>query len=714
MTMLQRFFSIGALSIVAACGGGGGNSGSTLYGPGGTGTGGTANTTPTISLSVAPSTVTAASPGTVTATVTSATGAGIAGQVVQFTSPGGLGKFSTSSALTDGNGVATVVVTPVTSTTAGADSVVASATVNGASLSASTGFQLTATNVSISSFTADIGTAALAPYGQTGLTVTLSAGAAGNPVNVTVSSSCVTRGLATLTPAAVTTTTGSATFTLRDNGCGADLKDTLQASVTGSSATASTQINLIAPTPASITFVSASPSTIYLTGTGLVESSTVIFKVTDAAGNGVRGQSVNLSPNTTAGGLKLEDQTSGFPIARVSDSNGNVIVRVNSGTVPTPVRIGASLQVPGSGTISTVSSSLSIAVGLPSQLNFSLSQGSFNIEGYNRDGTSNTYTIIASDRVGNPVPDGTAINFIAEGGQVQAIRQTTTNASGLSQATANFQTSSPRPADGRITVLAYALGEKSFLDGPGGDNVYTTGELFQDIGDPYLDRLYNGVFASAPNQYVGQTPAGTSACAPSSSPLLATDVSIPSRPATCTGVWGRAYVRRAAETIFSTSAARPLWGTALPAGSAALTGSCPLGLTLIRENTQAAPAYDVNGTPLTNVYFPLGSTTLTGVGTAGVLSFFASDANPVAFNPVAASTTVSVSGTKNLTVSVAGGSPVASTPRPTGVAVNYSFENGATSGTLTVTFTAPSGLSSSFSQPLQVSSTLPTGFQTCP
>ena len=61
--------------------------------------------------------------------------------------------------------------------------------------------------------------------------------------------------------------------------------------------------------------------------------------------------------------------------------------------------------------------------GLPSQLNFSVSQATINIEGYKIQGTPNTYTVIASDRLGNPVPDGTAINFIAEGGQIQAIRQ---------------------------------------------------------------------------------------------------------------------------------------------------------------------------------------------------------------------------------------------------------------------------------------------------
>ena len=721
MTLFKRFASICALLALAACGGGSdpGTPGFGSGGGGGTGggTGGGGTTTPkppVISVTVAPSTVTAAAPGAVTATVTTAAGAGIPGQVVQFASQSGLGKFSATSALTDASGVASVTVTPASASTAGADSVVATTTVAGAVLSAATGFQLTATNVTITSFTSDLGSSALSSYGQATLTVQLSAGAQGSPVNVSVSSSCVTRGLATLTPAAVTTNTGTAAFTLRDNGCGADLRDTLQASVTGSNSIASLQLTLTPPTVASISFVSSDPDTIFLRGSGFVENSTVTFRVRDAAGNGVRGQTVLLEPTTLAGGLKVDDRSSGFPISKLTDSSGNVVVRVNSGTVPTPVRIRASMTVGGS-VISTVSSTLAIAVGLPSQLNFSLSQNSRNIEGYDRDATSNSYTIIASDRLGNPVPDGTAINFVTEGGQVQAIRQTSTR-DGLSQAIANFQTSSPRPLDGRVTVLAYSLGEKSFLDS-NGDNIYTPSELFQDLGDPYLDRLFNGQYASAPNQFIEQTPPGTLACEASTSPLLARDVSMPSRPNTCTQAWGRGYVRRSVETIFSTSTSRPLWGLALPGGAAVAPGNtCPSGLSLLRENSGSGfPAYDAAGSPALRTYFAFGSTGLyvgTGART-GVISFLAADANPFAYNPVAALSAVTVSATTGLGVTVAGGSPVPSTNSPTSVAVNYSFDAGFSSGTLTVTIRSPSGLATSISQFIAATD-IPADFVACP
>ena len=164
-------------------------------------------------------------------------------------------------------------------------------------------------------------------------------------------------------------------------------------------------------------------------------------------------------------------------------------MRVNSGTLPTPVRVNARCRA-ATPVIATVSSNLSVAVGLPSQLNFSLSQGTKNIEGYNIDGTPNTYQIIAADRSGNPVPAGTSINFVTEGGQVEAIKQTQL-VSGIARTTANFVSSEPRPVDGRVTVTAYALGEESFLD-LNGNNVRDAGESFQDLGNIFKDRNFDG------------------------------------------------------------------------------------------------------------------------------------------------------------------------------------------------------------------------------
>lgn len=705
MMTLTRLLSLIALLLLAACGGGGsGNAGTSTFGSGG-GSGGTGDggVTLTYSLEVTLSsqTVTSAQPATVSAKVTASNGSAVANQVVTFGTTAGLGAFSASSALTNDSGVATVTLSPASSTGVGADTVLASTTIAGAVIRGSVGFQLTATNVTIASFTADIGTASLGAYAQTLLTVTLAGTNPATPVNVNISSSCVTQGRATLTPAAATTSTGTATFTYRDAGCGAfALTDGLQASVTGTAATAQRSISLTAPTAASIAFVSATPTEIYLKGSGFTENSIVTFQVRDANGLGVPNQNVVLEATTLAGGLLLDDGS--VPVTKRTDSNGNALVRINAGTVPTPVRVRATLT---SANISTVSSSLAVAVGLPSQQNFSLSQGTFNIEGFNVDGTSNTYMVIASDRLGNPVPEGTAINFVAEGGQVQAIRFTTL-ANGLASATANFQSSSPRPADGRVTVLAYALGEESFLD-INGDNIYTAGEDYQDLGDLFLDRLFNGSFNVAEDQFISLSISGTDACRVATSPLLRLGVEAPTRVLsntgatldTCVAGWGRAYVRKAIQTVFSTSEARLGWRAAPDPRAQRANGAAACTRETLIDQIGSAP-YAVNDAPTPVQFFLLGdhaNVALTNMGKTGSLSFMVADANPLALNPVAAGAAVSASATTGLSVAVQ--APIVpSTLNPSSSSVNYTFDDVTTSGTITLTVRSPRGLSTVISQ----------------
>lgn len=684
------------LGALAACGGGG-SSGTPVLGGGGTNPDGT---TPSAKMTVALSstTVTAAAPATVTATLNTAAGAAIAGQVVTFKTTGGLGSFSANTALTDGNGVATVILKPSTPSATGADTVTATATVDTREITASTGFQLSATDVTVSSFTSDVTN--LSAYGQATLTVVLGGTSASSPVNVTLTSSCATNGKGTLTPAALTTSTGRAVFTFRDNGCGAiQRNDNLQVSVTGTSATASLTLPVASPEVSSISFVESAPGIIYLRSSGYVENSNVKFRIKDANGNGVPEQFVVLEASTLAGGLTMDGGQ--VPVTKKTDANGDVIVRINSGTVPTPVRVKATLQ--GSN-ISTVSSDLAVAVGLPSQLNFSLSQGTHNIEGYDRDGTVNTYSIIAADRLGNPVPEGTSVNFVTESGQIEAIRKTAIDASGIARTTANFVSSSPRPSDGRITVVAYALGEESFLD-QNGNNVYDAGEPFQDLGDVYLDREFHNFYNRDRDQFFSFQAGWSATCnAWATGPgatLLALSSSIPSKLDSCDQAWGRAYVRRAIQTVLSTSRPRPVWGTSLPTdvGMYVSSGSsCPAPVSLTtfdaagRGYTQADPPV-----ALKQSYYRVGQHNIY-TGQVGALFFLAADDNGEAFNPMPAGTQVTAVGSDGLTASVAGGSPLPSSINPTGVAVNYKFDDFTFSGTITLSFTTPSGLTTAIPQ----------------
>jgi len=644
---------------------------------------------PTLALTLSSASISSATPATVTATLRDAQNSAVAGQVVTFSVLRGLAVTNVATALTRSDGTAVVILAPSSSTGAGADEVVATATVAGAALRASSGFTVQATNVTISSFTSAV--AALGAYGQTSLEVGLAGASVGSPVQVTVSSACVTAGKATLSPTKFTATTATVTLQYRDNGCGAvQAADALQAVIDGSASTASLALPIASPAVSSLAFISSTPEQIYLRGSGFAESSSVIFEVRDANGSPLPNVDVVMRLLTLTGGVTMDGGTA--DVMRASDAQGRVTVRVNSGTLPTPVRVAASLQ--SNATISTVSSNLSVAVGLPSQLNFSLSQGTKNIEGYNIDGTPNTYQIIAADRSGNPVPAGTSINFVTEGGQVEAIKQTQL-VSGIARTTANFVSSEPRPVDGRVTITSYALGEESFVD-LDGDNVRGAGEPFQDLGNIFKDRNFDGSFDPVVDEFVPLEVNNASACTPPANNLLLLDASIPSMPDTCDSTWsgaGQVYVRRATETVLSTSAARPLWASTrgLDAGCSKIT------LQVGPNPTQTAPFTRVAG----DTWYG---------GSSDTLSFIVGDANPGSLaqglpprlNPMAAGTVISASTpTSGLTVTLGGGSPVPSTTQASLAAVAYSFTDATVnSGVIFVTFRSPSGTGTTASVPV--------------
>ena len=71
-----------------------------------------------------------------------------------------------------------------------------------------------------------------------------------------------------------------------------------------------------------------------------------------------------------------------------------------------------------------------------------------------------------------------------------------------------------------------------------------------------------------------------------------------------------------------------------------------------------------------------------------------------------------VAATTGLTATIAGGSPVPSSSAPTLASVNYSFAAGVSSGTITITITSPSGLSTSVGQYITTNNA-PNGYVAC-
>lgn len=445
----------------------------------------------------ATSTVTPGQPATLTATLLDASGAAVANTVISFVSTDKTGSFlpASGSALSDAKGTASVNV--LAGTTAGAYSVTASATAGGKLISAVGAYTVSLPAVTLSAPV--INPTTLAAGGTAGLTVTAQTGGAvyTPALSVTFTSPCVAAGKASIS-SPVATVNGVASTSYTDQGCGG--ADTIMASATvfGATVGSSGVLTVMPSTAGQLAFVSALPQNIALKGTGGAgrqESSTVTFKVLDRNGNPVSGQTVSFALNTTAGGLSLN------PSSAITGATGLVTTTVQSGTVNTPVRVTATLA---SG-VSTVSDQLTVSTGVPDQNSFTLSAAILNVEGgdFNgcptptgANGPGATITARLGDHFHNPVPDGTAVSFTASGGTVDAscltglTSTTLTDGTVITQkgtpgeCTVRYCSGNPRPANDRVTVLAYALGEESFTD-TNGNNLYDAGEPFTDLGEPF-------------------------------------------------------------------------------------------------------------------------------------------------------------------------------------------------------------------------------------
>lgn len=552
--------SLIALALVS-CGGGGGGGGSTSC-PGGfltcSGSGtDSATQTPKITMTlvdagtgVATNNLTSGRPLTVRALLVSATGVPLTNRVVTFTTNSALAVFEPTSGtrLTDANGLTSITLLAADLAASGAAEVTATVDVDGTSATQKIAYSVSPGSVTLSNLAAN--TSSLSAYGSTSVSVQVFFNGAltTTPLTVNFSSGCDSNGKASITNS-VATVNGIATATYTDKGCAGS--DIITASVQGTSA--QTTINVAAPRASNIGYVSANPSTMALAGTGgagLSSSSVVTFKVVDSTNNPVASKAVSFDLSTRVGGIKLNNQSSGT-VQATSDASGLVSVTVSAGSVPTPVWVIASLVEDP--TIVTQSTNLTISTGRPTQDRFSLAIGTFNIEGWNRDGTTTSATVHAFDRLGNPVADGTVINFISEGAGIQPSCVTASGACSVTITSAEFrpradsEPSAFAVTAGRVSILAYAQGEESF-DDLNQNNLYDSGEVFRDLGDAFVDNTENQVWGSGERE-IQFSAANASAC-----PAYPTDgrySNAPYKAGTCDGVWGNAHVRRTQVVVLS-------------------------------------------------------------------------------------------------------------------------------------------------------------------
>jgi hypothetical protein len=431
------------------------------------------------------------------ATVRDSNGALVVGALVKFaTLNTGFATLSPSggTALTDSTGVAKISL--LAGSTFGADTVTASSTIGGTTItSAPLGYTVvgtaSATRLSLTSSTNAISASTPAT-----LTATLvDTSGAGIP-NTVISFSTQGTGYGTFFPSggtALTNASGVATISLNaGTSIGAD---TVTASATISNVVISSSpfgytvsATPVTSTAASISFTSATPTTVAIHGTGGLENAAVVFTVRDSNGNALANQLVNFSLSTNVGNPSVT-------ASATSAANGTVSAQLQSGTTTTPVRVRATLA--SNPAITSVSSQLVISTGLPHQNGFSVAASQLNIEAFAYDGVTTTLTVRMSDRYGNLVPDGTAVTFRTAGG-VSTVNPscTTTN----SACSVTFSSSGVRPTNGRLAILATAIGEESFVD-TNGNGIYDAGEPYTDLPEAFVDANENGVH-DANEEYV--------------------------------------------------------------------------------------------------------------------------------------------------------------------------------------------------------------------
>jgi len=485
--------------VLAACGGSDETivrAPSTPGTPGG-GSGGTptaATITATTSAPTIPSDGSASA--TITAYVRDANNTLVQGVPVNFTASSG--GIAGASAISNSSGAATAQLITAgdgslrtITVTATAGSLQATVNVQVVASSSTTTVQMgSGTGASFQPGLIQVSNATLSAGGSTSLSVslvqsdgTLYTGSA----SIGFNSPCVAAGTAQIRQngvpvSTVSTSSGVATVTYVAQGCSGSDTITATSSAGQQSLSAMGSVTVAAATVGSIEFVSATPTNIALQGTGDAsrpESSTVVFRVKDSSNGAVQGAAVTFALNTSVGGIQLTS------LNATSDSQGLVQTVVNAGTVATSVKVTATVTSVAQ-PISTQSSQLTVTTGIPTDNSFSLAVECFNIEGWQYDGEITGVTARLGDRFQNPVPDGTAITFTAEGGNIESQCTTQTNASEGGVCSVSFRSSNPRPADGRVTILAKAIGEESFVDA-NGNGAFDNAESFTDLAEPYRD-----------------------------------------------------------------------------------------------------------------------------------------------------------------------------------------------------------------------------------
>ena len=476
---------------------------------------------------------------TVQATLLDAKGLPVPNTLVQFTGDNTLIRFSpvSGAVLTNASGIASVQVTSIVSSSAGgstATTIKSSALVGTTTVTGGIDVSLSPVQTANLSLSLGIGTGSMNAYGNQAITATVTADGKvlADPATVTFSASC-----GKIDPiSSQTNSSGIAGTTyIADKLSCAGTTVTISATIEGSAKTTTGSISVKPALATNLLFSDATPKVIYLAGSTGATQSQVTFKVVDAQSNTLLNQPVKLSLTNTGPGVSFHTVGNTGEITLTTDNNGQVSVPVFSGTVPTTAQIKAELAADAN--VYTNSNILTVASGAPVQRALSLALETLSVEGFDIDGIETKVTLSMADRQGNPVPDGTAVNFTASSGVM--IPATCYASDGASRCTVTWRSSGTRPNNGKVAVFAQLIGEEDFTD-TNGNNIFDANEVFTDLGNAYRDNNFSGTWDLG-EFYVPR--AGSSICAGGEN----------GKTNTCDGKWGAADVRKQAILIAAKS-----------------------------------------------------------------------------------------------------------------------------------------------------------------
>jgi hypothetical protein len=359
-----------------------------------------------------------------------------------------------------------------------------------------------------------IGAATLSPGGSTNLTVNIVSSTktlASAATQITFNSPCIASGEAKLTvnntaTNVVSSNLGEATITYTANGCTGNDQVTATAVINNAQKNARTTLNIASDTVLAIKAIDTELSQISLKGTGGQETAVVSFLVSGSTNAPIKNITVDFSLSTEAdgnslGGLALVNTSA------TSDKNGVVSTTVQAGNIATSVVVTAKARDTN---IATQSKKLIVSTGIPDQDSITLGATDPFPMGWDHSGIESLFTVRLADAFNNPVTDGTAVSFTTEGGAIDDACTTTKGA-----CTVTWRSQNPKPirnsannsvdrllcvnsggltyvADydtcakeraGRVTVLAHAIGNESFID-TNGNGLYDYGvDIFKTHND---------------------------------------------------------------------------------------------------------------------------------------------------------------------------------------------------------------------------------------